>query len=300
VCAMLPDAHAGSPTGPRGHRATARGPCLREGRRPRPGGARRARAGQGGARPLHRRVLRRRPPDRRHRRAPVPGGTALHHVLHPHARWPFHRCLAELTGRAQPAPPSDASRSRARSASTVRLETTSWRPLACWPPPRTTTEHHFVVADIAERLAPLCDVVAIPDAPRSSAWPPSHTWPPPSRGTLTTRPDGTTPDALALLAALHPTPAVGASPWHVRCRSSRSSRPHPGASGLTGGLDRRSLATAMGHRQFAGDIRGASATLHAGARHLCADRTPTPNSPRRRSSSPALEALSQGASSLLR
>jgi len=108
------------------------------------------------------------------------GGTALHHVLHPHARWPFigasPELLVERTGttvRCQPLAGTIGLDGAARDdeLATARLLASA----------KDNDEHHFVVADIAERLAPLCDVVAIPDAPSIVRLPPSHTWPPPSR-----------------------------------------------------------------------------------------------------------------------
>jgi len=162
-------------------------------------------------------------------------------------------------------------------------------------------EHHFVVADIAERLAPLCDVVAIPDAPSIVRLATIAHLATTLEGTLTTRPDGTTPDALALLAALHPTPAVGGVPLarSLSLIEELEAAPRRQWAGPVGWTDARGDGQwVIGIRSAT--IRGASATLHAGAGIVRGSDPDAELAETTLKFAGVLEALSQGASSLLR
>lgn len=76
-------------------------------------------------------------------------------------------------------------------------------------------EHRLVVAGIQQILEPLCDRLTVPSAPEVLRLGTDARLGTRIEGHLTPAPHGGTPSALDLLAALHPTPAVGGVPTSV-------------------------------------------------------------------------------------
>ncbi len=126
-------------------------------------------------------------------------------------------------------------------------------------------EHQLVVRAIEKVLRPLCDELDVPDRPGLVHLHTITHLGTPITGTLSRRRDGTTPTSLDLVAALHPTPAVGGVP-RDRARA------------LIGHLEpgpRGRFAGPVGYLDAAGDgewmlgirsmtVDGASAALAAG------------------------------------
>ncbi len=86
-------------------------------------------------------------------------------------------------------------------------------------------EHRFVVDAIGAALGPWCDRIAIPDQPRLVALRSISHLGTDIEGTLRDA-DGS-PDALALAALLHPTPAVGGVPTAAALELIARLEPHP-------------------------------------------------------------------------
>jgi len=77
---------------------------------------------------------------------------------------------------------------------------------------KDSAEHGMVVRAIVGALAPLCETLEVPSHPDLVHLHNLTHLGTPVAGTLVRRPDGGVPTALELLAALHPTPAVGGVP----------------------------------------------------------------------------------------
>jgi len=77
---------------------------------------------------------------------------------------------------------------------------------------KDSAEHRMVVEAIGEALAPLCVTLDLPSRPDLVHLHNLTHLGTSVTGTLVRRPDGGVPSALELLAALHPTPAVGGVP----------------------------------------------------------------------------------------
>ena len=79
---------------------------------------------------------------------------------------------------------------------------------------KDSAEHRMVVDAIGEALAPLCSELDVPTRPDLVHLHNITHLGTSVAGTLRRGPDGAAPTALALVAALHPTPAVGGVPRH--------------------------------------------------------------------------------------
>jgi menaquinone-specific isochorismate synthase len=77
---------------------------------------------------------------------------------------------------------------------------------------KDSAEHQLVVRAIEAALRPLCSDLDVPSSPDLVHLHNIIHLGTPVRGTLRPRSDGTVPDALELVGALHPTPAVGGVP----------------------------------------------------------------------------------------
>jgi isochorismate synthase len=77
---------------------------------------------------------------------------------------------------------------------------------------KDSAEHRMVVEAIGEALAPLCQTLDVPSRPDLVHLHNLTHLGTPVAGTLARQPDGGVPTSLQLLAALHPTPAVGGVP----------------------------------------------------------------------------------------
>jgi menaquinone-specific isochorismate synthase len=86
------------------------------------------------------------------------------------------------------------------------------RPDALLDSSKDSAEHRFVVRAIDQVLRPLCSQLDVPAQPDLVLLHNIVHLGTPVRGTLAERPDGSVPDALELVGALHPTPAVGGVP----------------------------------------------------------------------------------------
>jgi isochorismate synthase len=78
--------------------------------------------------------------------------------------------------------------------------------------PKNREEHRLLVEAIVETLRPRCSELEVPDEPEVVDWGTDARLGTSLQGRLATGPDGRLPDALELLAELHPTPAVGGVP----------------------------------------------------------------------------------------
>jgi isochorismate synthase len=126
-------------------------------------------------------------------------------------------------------------------------------------------EHRFVVEAIEEVLRPLCADLEVPRRPGLVHLHTVTHLGTPITGTLAVRPDGTVPSALELLAAIHPTPAVGGVPGAAARRLIARLEPEPRGfyAGAVGVLDAAGDGEWMlGIRSMT--VRGRSATLAAG------------------------------------
>ncbi len=79
---------------------------------------------------------------------------------------------------------------------------------------KDSAEHRMVVEAIGDALRPLCADLDVPQRPDLVHLHTITHLGTSVSGTLSARPDGTVPTALELMAALHPTPAVGGVPRH--------------------------------------------------------------------------------------
>jgi isochorismate synthase len=129
--------------------------------------------------------------------------------------------------------------------------------------PKDLEEHRLVVVDIAQRLTPLVESIDVPSAPsivslRSVA----HL----GSSITATLSDSATTDALGLLAAIHPTPAIGGTPRPLALELIRELElePREAFGGAVGWM------ASDGDGEFVLGIRGAvvdgaSALVRAGA-----------------------------------
>ena len=162
-------------------------------------------------------------------------------------------------------------------------------------------EHELVVADIAGVLDPRCSELVVPGEP--SLVPAAHHGPPGTRASraASSAEDGRVPGALELVAALHPTPAVGGVPRAEALALIEVLEPGtPGALGRPGRLGGRGPATGTGWSGCARQrSRAAATTIWAGA-GIVAGVGPGGRAGRDGGQAgPVLEGLFPGASALL-
>jgi menaquinone-specific isochorismate synthase len=130
---------------------------------------------------------------------------------------------------------------------------------------KDSAEHQLVVGAIEAALRPLCSDLDVPPSPDLVHLHNIVHLGTPVHGTLRRRRDGTVPDALELVAALHPTPAVGGVPTPAAValinRLEPESRGH--YAGVVGFVDGRGDGQWMlGIR--AATVSGSTARLSAG------------------------------------
>jgi menaquinone-specific isochorismate synthase len=125
-------------------------------------------------------------------------------------------------------------------------------------------EHRFVVQAIEAVLGPLCLDLEAPDHPDLVHLHNLTHLGTSVHGRLAPRPDGTVPTALQLVAALHPTPAVGGVPTDEACSVISELEPQPRGTyaGPVGYVDAR------GDGRWMVGIR--SMTIRGGEARLCA------------------------------
>jgi menaquinone-specific isochorismate synthase len=126
-------------------------------------------------------------------------------------------------------------------------------------------EHRFVVQAIEDVLGPLCLDLETPDHPDLVHLHNLTHLGTSVHGTLAPQPDGTVPTALQLVAALHPTPAVGGVPTDEACSVISELEPQPRGTyaGPVGYVDARGDGRWMvGIRSMT--VRGGDARLYAG------------------------------------
>jgi menaquinone-specific isochorismate synthase len=160
-------------------------------------------------------------------------------------------------------------------------------------------EHELVVADIARVLDPLCSELVVPGAPSLVAL---HTM-----AHLGTRiegqlmaEDGRVPSALELVAALHPTPAVGGVPRDEALALIAELEPGPRGpwAGPVGWVDARGDGDWMLGLRSA-TLSGSVATLWAGAGIVAASDADAELEETAVKLVPVLEGLAPGSSALL-
>ena len=126
-------------------------------------------------------------------------------------------------------------------------------------------EHRLVVEAIDDVLRPLCGELEVPARPGLVHLRSITHLGTPITGTLALRPDGTVPSALELVAALHPTPAVGGVPRRAALGLIERLEPDPRGrfAGPVGYMDASGDGVWMvGIRSMS--VRGATARLAAG------------------------------------
>ncbi|WP_017573653.1 isochorismate synthase [Nocardiopsis halotolerans] len=149
-------------------------------------------------------------------------------------------------------------------------ETDRERARALLASPKDLREHAFVVADVAERLRPLCSRLDVPPSPSVTATATMWHLGTSVTGVLREPP----PSALELAAILHPTPAVRGTPAGAAARAIRAWEPFDRGlyAGAVGWCD------ADGNGEWAvalrcAEIAGTRARLFAGA-GIVADSVP--------------------------
>jgi len=127
---------------------------------------------------------------------------------------------------------------------------------------KDANEHRIVVQAIVEALGPWCEHLDAPDTPEVDTFADVAHLATPVYGTLR----DPAPDALTLVRALHPTPAVGGTPTAAALDviSRLEAEPRGAYAGPVGWIDAR------GDGEWAVALRGAAvdghrARLHAGA-----------------------------------
>jgi menaquinone-specific isochorismate synthase len=123
-------------------------------------------------------------------------------------------------------------------------------------------EHRPVPQAIADTLAPWCETLEVPDGPRVVRFAEVGHLVTPVEGRLSEP----APDAYALAAALHPTPAVGGTPRDLALRTIATLEPDERGryAGPVGWVDARGDGE-WGVALRGAVVDGARATLHAGA-----------------------------------
>lgn len=161
-------------------------------------------------------------------------------------------------------------------------------------------EHRLVVEAVATALGERCTELSVPEAPSPVRLGSLAHLGTPVRGTLRAGEGGTLPSVLALLADLHPTPAVGGVPRDeaLACIAELETSPRGHWAGPVGWVD------AAGDGQWmigirSATVRGAVATLTAGAGIVAGSDPQAELDETTAKLLPVLEALAPGAGRLL-
>lgn len=161
-------------------------------------------------------------------------------------------------------------------------------------------EHRLVVEAVATALGERCTELSVPEAPSPVRLGSLAHLGTPVRGTLRAGEGGALPSVLALLADLHPTPAVGGVPREeaLACIAELEASPRGHWAGPVGWVD------AAGDGQWmigirSATVRGAIATLTAGAGIVAGSDPQAELDETTAKLLPVLEALAPGAGRLL-
>ncbi len=184
------------------------------------------------------------------------------------------RC-ASWPPTTRPAGPSTSTACSAPPPSCSSAASAAWSPRGCWPAPsaapattpatsrsppgwpgrsKDLEEHEYAVRSVAEALEPHCSSMNVPEAPFVLHLPNVMHLATDVAGVVH---DAATVTSLELVAALHPSAAVGGTPTRDAIRADRRARGHgPRPLRRPGRLDGRRRRRRVGHRAPLGQHRG--------------------------------------------